>query len=192
LIVGLGNPGRSYAETRHNVGFWCIDRLAHRLGISMQSKRRYFYGEGRIAEERTFLAKPRTYVNRSGEAVAALLRETALSPQQLLVICDDLDLPVGRLRLRAEGGHGGHNGLRSIIETIGSYEFPRLRIGIGRLWLDGEPLTHPDIVAQYVLSPPSDEERKQLEEAVETGAAACESLIRDGLESAMNFYNRDL
>ena len=133
LIVGLGNPGREYAHSRHNVGFWCLNRLARRHGIAFSSRGRLAaVGEGRLAGRPVILAKPRTFVNLSGRAVSHLLQRYRLSPQQLLVVCDDLDLPLGRVRLRASGSHGGHRGMRSIIEAIGSQDFPRIRIGIGR------------------------------------------------------------
>ncbi|MFQ6019204.1 MAG: aminoacyl-tRNA hydrolase, partial [Dehalococcoidia bacterium] len=155
LIVGLGNPGPAHARTRHNVGYWCINRLARRQGIQMRARRLFAVGEGAIDGHAIVLAKPRTYVNQSGHPVSALIKQHRLDPSRLLVICDDLDLPVGQIRLRPGGSHGGHKGLRSVIGTLGSGAFPRLRIGIGRPVLDGQPLTDPDVVAVYVLSDPT-------------------------------------
>ncbi len=189
LIVGLGNPGHSYTDTRHNVGFWCINRLARKHRIELETKRLYALGRGSIGSAEVTLVKPRTYVNRSGLAVAPLLEKEAAAASHLLVICDDLDLPVGKLRLRPSGNHGGHNGLRSIITHAGSRDFPRIRIGIGRPTEDGAPVTDSHAVADYVLSRPSREERALLDEAVEKTLAAVDMAIEEGFESAMNQYN---
>src|SRR3990170_2860719 len=145
LIVGLGNPGPPYSHNRHNVGYWCVNRLARLHGIALKTRRLATLGEGDIASRPVLLAKPRTFVNRSGHAVSALLKHAGLSPQRLLVVCDDLDLPPGKLRLKERGGHGGHNGLRSIIAAIGTSDFPRLRIGIGRPRVDGSPAWDPEV-----------------------------------------------
>ena len=190
LIVGLGNPGAHYAETRHNVGARCVARLARRHGIELRPRRLYSLGQGEIAGRPVSLARPRTFMNESGRAVAALLRQEGLPPERLLVICDDLDLPVGRLRLRPRNGHGGHNGLRSVIGELGTGGFPRLRIGIGRPQAEGRPVTDPDLVAAYVLSLPPPGEREALEEAIAVAAEALEVVIAEGLEAAMNRYNR--
>ncbi|MBI1885260.1 MAG: aminoacyl-tRNA hydrolase [Chloroflexi bacterium] len=189
-IVGLGNPGPAYSHTRHNVGYWCVNQLARKYGIELRARRLYAVGEGQLNGEPVVLAKPRTYVNRSGHAVSALLKHSRLSSERLLVICDDLDLPLGRVRLRAEGGHGGHRGLQSLISNLGTREFPRLRLGIGRPMLDGESITDPDVVAVYVLSEPSEQEREVLQEAVGTAVAAVEVTIGEGVEAAMNRFNR--
>ncbi len=190
LIVGLGNPGPVYSHNRHNVGYWSVNRLARQHGIPLKARRLATIGEGSIAGVPVLLAKPRTFVNRSGHAVAALLRNSGIKPEEMLVICDDLDLPVGRLRLRAGGGHGGQKGLRSIIGTIGSNGFARLRIGIGRPVVDGEPSWEPEAVADYVLSDPTREEAKALQGAVADAAEAAKTVLREGLEAAMNRYNR--
>jgi PTH1 family peptidyl-tRNA hydrolase len=190
LVVGLGNPGQAYAAHRHNVGFWCVSRLARNWGIRFKSSRLARVGEGQIDGQPLVLAKPRTFVNRSGDAAASLLQRYNLSPQQMLIICDDLELPPGRIRLRPRGGDGGHNGLRDIIYTIGSEDFPRLRIGIGRpRTAEGEPVTHPLVVAKYVLGEPEPEEQEALEAAVEQAAEAVACVLRDGLAAAMNRYN---
>jgi PTH1 family peptidyl-tRNA hydrolase len=191
LIVGLGNPGREYAGSRHNVGFWCLNRLARRHGIAFSSRGRLAaVGEGELVGRPVILAKPRTFVNLSGRAVSHLLRRYRLSPQQLLVVCDDLDLPLGRVRLRARGSHGGHKGMRSIIEATGSQDFPRIRIGIGRPQVAGEPTWEPEHVVDYVLSPMTADERRILDDAVATAGEAILCLLSDGVEAAMNQYNR--
>ena len=190
LIVGLGNPGPLYARNRHNVGYWCINRLARLHGIPLKARRLATIGEGQIASREVLLAKPRTYVNRSGHAVSALLKHSRVSPQRMLVVCDDLDLSPGKLRLKASGGHGGHNGLRSIVGTTGSSDFPRLRIGIGRPNLDGQPTWDPDIVAVWVLSDPSPQDAEAVQAAVALAAEAVETALTEGVEVAMNRYNR--
>jgi PTH1 family peptidyl-tRNA hydrolase len=190
LIVGLGNPGPVYSHNRHNVGYWSVNRLARLHGIPLKARRLATIGQGAIAGIPVLLGKPRTFVNRSGHAVAALLRNFQVKPDQMLVICDDLDLPAGRLRLRPGGGHGGQKGLRSIIGTIGSGGFPRLRIGIGRPVVDGEPSWEPEVVADYVLSDPTPQEAEALQGAAAEAAEAVETVLREGLEAAMNRYNR--
>jgi PTH1 family peptidyl-tRNA hydrolase len=190
LIVGVGNPGPVYAQTRHNVGYWLTNRLARRWGIQMRARRLCAVGEGAVNSCPVVLAKPRTYVNQSGHAVAALMKHHRLDTARLLVICDDLDLPTGMIRLRPTGGHGGHNGLRSIIGVLGTTAFPRLRIGIGRPLLDGQPVTDPDLVSVYVLSNPTPTEQEALEEAVACAMETVETLVQAGLEAAMNRHNR--
>ncbi len=191
LIVGLGNPGREYAHSRHNVGYWCLNRLARRQGIAFTKRGRLAtVGEGRLLDRPVVLAKPRTFVNLSGRAVGHLLQRYRLSPQHLLVVCDDLDLPLGRVRLRPRGTHGGHRGVRSIVEAIGSEDFPRIRIGIGRPEVDGEPTWEPEAVAAYVLAPMTAEERRVLDEAAATAGEAILCLLAEGVEEAMNRYNR--
>ncbi len=190
LIVGLGNPGSQYAANRHNVGFWTINRLARAHGIEVKAKGKLAAtGEGEVDGVHVALAKPRTFVNRSAAAVRELLRRYDARPERLLVVYDELDLPAGRVRIRESGGHGGHNGMRSIVESIGQ-GFPRVRIGIGRPTANGEPTRDPDIVAEYVLSDPDPDDRALLDEAVATAIAAIETLVRDGLEPAMNEFNR--
>ena len=190
LVVGLGNPGPPYSHNRHNVGYWCVNRLARLHSIALKARRLATLGEGQISSRPVLLAKPRTFVNHSGHAVSAILKHAGLSPDRILVICDDLDLSPGKLRLRARGGHGGHNGLRSIIGAIGSSDFPRLRIGIGRPVLDGQPAWDPDVVAVWVLSDPPPEEAETIQTAVALAAEAVEVLVTEGLETAMNRYNR--
>jgi peptidyl-tRNA hydrolase, PTH1 family len=190
LIVGLGNPGSRYAHNRHNVGYWCVNRLARLNGIQIKARTLAAFAEGRIGPAEVLLLKPRTYVNKSGNAVAPALRNTGIPLERMLVIYDELDLPPGRLRFRPGGGHGGHNGLRSIIGATGSGDFPRLRIGIGRPIVDGEPSRDPKFVADWVLSDPPPDEAKLLQDAVIRAAEAVEVLLAEGLEAAMNRYNR--
>src|SRR3972149_6062619 len=158
LIVGLGNPGPVYSHNRHNVGYWCGHRPAT--------------GEGSIRGTPVLLAKPRTFMNRSGQAVAALLRSFKVQRSRVLVVCDDLDLPIGALRLKAGGGAGGQKGIASIIAAIGGQDFPRLRIGIGRPAVNGEPTWDPDAVAAYVLSDPTPQEAEALPATVAPAAGA--------------------
>ncbi|RKO68226.1 aminoacyl-tRNA hydrolase [Desulfofundulus salinus] len=184
LVVGLGNPGPEYARTRHNVGFMVVDRLARDLDIKIdQVFLCALVGQGQVAGRKLVLAKPLTYMNRSGEAVAALLNWYKLTPSQLLVVSDDLDLPTGRLRLRKSGGDGGHRGLRSIIELVGSREFARLRVGIGRP-------SGPDYgVVDWVLSRFTEEEGPLMEKAVADASQAIQVALTRGLDAAMNLFN---
>ena len=190
LIVGLGNPGPVYSHNRHNVGYWCVNRLARLHGIALKARRLAAIGEGSIRGTPVLLAKPRTFMNRSGQAVAALLRSFKVQRSRVLVVCDDLDLPIGALRLKAGGGAGGQKGIASIIAAIGGQDFPRLRIGIGRPTVNGEPTWDPDAVAVYVLSDPTPQEAEALQATVAQAAEAVETLLREGLEPAMNRYNR--
>ena len=190
LIVGLGNPGPAYSHNRHNVGYWCVNRLARLHGISLKARRLAAFGEGSIRGAPVLLAKPRTFVNRSGQAAASLLRNFKIKRQNMLVVCDDLDLTIGSLRLKPGGGHGGQKGLRSVIGASGGDDFPRLRIGIGRPLVDGRPSWDPEAVAAYVLSDPTPDEAKALQAAAVQGTEAVETILREGLEAAMNSYNR--
>jgi peptidyl-tRNA hydrolase, PTH1 family len=190
LIVGLGNPGPAYSHNRHNVGYWTVNRLARLHGIPLKARRLAAIGEGKIGESEVVLVKPRTFVNNSGHAVASALKHTKVRPENVLVIYDELDLPAGRLRIKAKGGTAGHNGLRSIAGVLGSTDFPRLRIGIGRPNVDGEPTWDPDVVAVWVLGDPTPQETKTLQEAVARAAQAVEASLSEGLEAAMNEYNK--
>jgi len=188
LVVGLGNPGREYEGTRHNVGFAALDRLAERLKCSFRRKSRF---SAQVAEAgggeagKVTLAKPQTFMNRSGCAVQALLVWLKIGPAQLLVVVDDADLPLGQIRLRASGGSGGHNGLRSIIEALGgNEEFARLRIGIGRTAPVGTDITG------HVLGRFAPAECEVAEQAVGSAVEAMECCLQDGLVEAMNRFNR--
>ncbi len=190
LIVGLGNPGSEYAANRHNVGFWTVNRLARRHGIELDAGSQASLGTGQIAGRDVTLAKPRTHVNKSGDAVSALIRRLELGDaRELLVVYDDLDLPVGKVRLRARGGHGGQKGLQSIIDATGSDQFARVRIGIGRPVVDGQPSYDPEAVADYVLSDPPPEERDLLDKAVERAIEAIEVALAEGIDQAMARFN---
>jgi PTH1 family peptidyl-tRNA hydrolase len=182
LIVGLGNPGRKYAHNRHNVGFQCLDRLAQAHGLSFTQRRvKASLALGKIADVRVVLARPLTYMNLSGQAVRPLVSFYKLSLEDILVIHDDLDLPLGTTRLRPEGGSGGHKGIRSIIEALGSQAFPRLRVGIGR--------PPGNDAVSYVLSDFTADEQITLESVYERVVAAAELFLREGIEAAMNAYN---
>jgi peptidyl-tRNA hydrolase, PTH1 family len=190
LIAGLGNPGSEYAHNRHNVGYWTLNRLARLHGINLKAKTLAALGEGEIAGCEVVLIKPRTYVNKSGDAIAPALRRWKIEHSHLLVIYDELDLPAGRIRIRAGGGDGGYKGLKSIIASIGTRDFPRIRIGIGRPHVAGEPSWEPEVVGDYVLSDPGSEQAKTLQDAVGRAATAAEIVLREGVEAAMNRYNK--
>lgn len=183
LIVGLGNPGDEYVKTRHNIGFMVTDVIADKNRIALnQSKFKATIGKGNVGSEDVIVAKPQTYMNRSGESVSSLLFFYKLNPSDCIVICDDLELPTGKIRIREKGGHGGHNGLRSIIEQTGGNEFVRVRIGIGR------PKEEPR-VSDYVLGIFSKVEKPLIEDAIERAAEAVETVIAEGVEAAMNRFN---
>lgn len=181
VIVGLGNPGQEHVEDRHNVGFWSLDFLARRYGTTFSEKRQHvLIGEADICGHPVILAKPRTYMNLSGYALEYLRQRFNLAGQRTLVVVDDMDLPTGKLRLRAEGGSGGHHGLDSIINELGSEVFARLRIGIGRP--DADTIRH-------VLGPFSFSERKAINDALESSIDVVEECVLNGIEYAMNSYN---
>ncbi|MCS6770555.1 MAG: aminoacyl-tRNA hydrolase [Kiritimatiellae bacterium] len=183
LIVGLGNPGREYEGTRHNVGFDVVDELARRLGLSFRKSWRFTgeLAEGMLEGCALLLFKPSTFMNRSGEAVAPLVRKKGIAPADLIVAVDDVDLPLGRLRLRKSGGAGGHNGLKSLIAHLGTEAFPRVRIGIGR---DAERDT-----VEHVLGRFGSTERPVIEEAIRRAADAIAVALREGWDQAMNRFN---
>lgn len=182
-IVGLGNPGAEYAATRHNAGFWCIDALARKHAIRLERRRSSaIIGEGVIADRPVALVKPRTYVNRSGAAIRYLQARYGLSTDKLLIVCDDINLPPGKLRLRAKGSAGGHNGLKSVIEAAGSQAFPRLRIGVG-MPADGAGQI------EHVIGPMPPDEREILDAAVERAADAIACLLAEGIQETMSRFN---
>jgi len=193
LVVGIGNPGQQYANTRRNVGFWVANRLARRHDMEFTTKTAsYLLAEGQVDGRPLAVAKPRTYVNASGTAVVHLIRRLKLDhAQEMLIVADHIDLPAGKIRLRRSGGGGGQKGIADIIARTGTDDFPRLRIGIGRPVVDGEPSWAPDDVAGWVLSDPTPDEKALLDAAVERAIAAIECAIHDGIETAMNRYNRD-
>ena len=181
IIAGLGNPGREYAGSRHNVGFQCVELLARRHQVRLNDRRsRVVLGQGIIRERPVVIAKPRTYVNASGAAIRYLATRFGTGPEMLLVITDDMDLPLGKLRLRASGGSGGHNGLSSIIDEVESEAFPRLRIGIGR------PVGG---AVEHVLGPFTRGEETQMASILDQAAEAVEAWLEDGVEAAMNRFN---
>jgi PTH1 family peptidyl-tRNA hydrolase len=185
LIVGLGNPGDKYKYTKHNVGFMVVDYFASAHNISISKvKHKAILGEGLIGQEKVILAKPQTYMNLSGESVQELMHWYKEDISKLIVIYDDVDLPVGRIRIRQEGSSGTHKGMKSIIYILDTDKFPRIRIGIGK---------QPDYMdlADYVLSKFSDEEIPLMAEAVKDSALAVEEIIKNGINSAMNKYNRE-
>ena len=183
LVVGLGNPGREYAATRHNVGFCCVDILARRASIPFNERRKLVVlGTGRIAGHEVALAKPRTFMNNSGDGVKHLLARLRITPADLVVIHDDMDLPVGKVRLRPGGSAAGHKGILSIIAALGAQEFSRVRIGIDRPAPGADPV-------DYVLGQFAPAERALVEEAVRRAADAVEALLLEGLDAAMNRFN---
>jgi PTH1 family peptidyl-tRNA hydrolase len=192
LIIGLGNPGPAYAGTRHNVGFWVVNRLAKRLNVDIgKHSKLASIGEGEYQGRPIVLAKPRTFMNDSGNAIRELLRRYKLSPEQMLLIGDDLDLPVGRVRLRQSGGHGGQKGMRSVVAQAGTQDFPRLRIGIGRPVVGDRPTWDPEHISSWVLGNPPSEQKKALEAAADLAVDAVLCSLDEGVEVAMNRFNRN-
>lgn len=189
FIVGLGNPGTQYAQSRHNVGQWCVAELARRHGATFGRGAKIEVAECTLEGRRVQLARTRGYYNESGGPVAAELRRNGVAPARLLVVYDDLDLPVAQVRIRAAGGHGGNNGMRSIIASLGTQDFARIRIGIDRPYDDGAPVRDPDRVASWVLAAPPRAEREALEAAVARAADAIELATRDGIAIAMSTFN---
>ena len=163
LIAGLGNPGKEHAGQRHNVGAWCINRLARRFDFELKAGRNATTGSGQIEGVEVMLVRPRTFMNNSGEAIAPLMKKEGMSIERLIVIYDELDLTEGRIRLRPNGGAGGHNGLRSIINECGGNGFGRVRVGIGRPLDRGVPTWNSDIVMRHVLSDPPKAAREVLD-----------------------------
>lgn len=185
LIVGLGNPGPKYLWTRHNAGFIVLDRFAHLAGIAV-SKKSFsgLYGEGDFKGQRILLLKPQTFMNLSGRSVADALRFHKLEPADLLIIHDELDIPFGQIKFKENGGHGGHNGLRSLHQLLGGGNYPRLRVGIGR------PL-HGDM-ADYVLTNFAKEEMATLPHVIDGIVDGLEMFITEGLPKTMSLYNNKI
>ncbi len=182
LVVGLGNPGTRYARTRHNVGFRVVERLASRAGATVEKKLfGALVGDAVLGGRKAALAMPQQFMNVSGQPTASLLGYYKVAASDLVVIHDDMDLPLGRLRVRVGGGHGGHNGIRDIQRTCGA-EFVRIRMGVGRPPPQWDP-------ADYVLSTFTAEEEPSLLSMVEAAADAAESVVRDGVASTMNRFN---
>jgi len=184
IIVGLGNPGDPYRWSRHNIGFQVVDRLAEENHISVCHKRfKAYYGKGSIRSQDVLLVKPLTFMNLSGLAVQKIISFYKVGPEDLVVIHDDLDLPFGTLRIKRWGGDGGHQGIRSIIESVGGNNFLRLKVGIGRPTKGMEP-------AEYVLHSFDEMEQRQLEEILPRAAECLAVMITEGIERAMNRYQK--
>ncbi|MBI5576130.1 MAG: aminoacyl-tRNA hydrolase [Deltaproteobacteria bacterium] len=182
LVVGLGNPGRRYAGTLHNAGFLAVERLARSLGARLSRTGNLECGTGEAEEVAVLLARPLTYMNLSGVAVAPVYRNYAESPEDLIVIHDDLDIPPGQVRLKRGGGTGGHNGLRSLQAELGTLSFLRVRVGVGRPPEGVDP-------ADYVLSPPATEVREIFLGGVAAAGEAVRDIMRDGFDKAMTRWN---
>ena len=184
LIVGLGNPTKEYERTRHNAGFDAVDMLADKLNVTVaERKHKGLCGKGMIGGEKVILLKPQTYMNLSGESVRSAADFYKIDPEHIIVMYDDIDLDVGKLRVRARGSAGGHNGIKNIIAHLGTQEFPRVRIGVG---------AKPDRMdlADYVLGRFSQVERPVMEDAFEEAAEAAIAVVEDGIDAAMNRFNR--
>ncbi len=191
LIVGLGNPGRGYANNRHNAGFICLNHFARTQGIRFDKKQgKARIGTGEIADSKVVVAKPQTYMNLSGQSVSRLIKKFDINLDDLLVIHDDLDLPLGKIRIRLGGGSGGHNGVDSIISELGSQDFIRLRVGIGRP-VKNEDSTEPsdDEIITYVLSDFTPDEKQAITQVIPRVTEAILCLLTEGLTAAMNRYN---
>jgi PTH1 family peptidyl-tRNA hydrolase len=182
LVIGLGNPGAEYEGSRHNVGYQVVDALADRLGVSFEHQQNALVGWGTHEGDTVGLALPLTYMNRSGDAVVSLREQHDLGPNQLLIIVDDLHLPLGTLRLRPNGSSGGHNGLAHIARRLDTTEYPRLRVGIGNDFPEGEQV-------DYVLSPFSDGQKSTIRDAITEAGDAALTVAHDDLEAAMNQFN---
>lgn len=183
LFVGLGNPGIQYQRTRHNVGFWAVQALADAWGISITKKRaKALVGEGKVDHQRVVLVMPQTYMNLSGQSVAELMQWYKVPPERVAVLYDDVDLPVGRIRIRPNGSPGTHNGMRSIVEQCATQQFPRIRIGIG-------PKPAVMDLADYVLAKLDQQEYQRLQQATQYSAQAAQVLLSDGVQAAMAQFN---
>lgn len=182
LIVGLGNPGLRFRSTRHNMGFMAVDKFSRTSSIRLRRKEHNTsLGRGNFKGEEVVLAKPLTYMNLSGKAVAQVLAKEGLSPERMMVVCDDADLPLGTIRMRPKGNSGGHNGLASIAENLETTEFPRLKIGIGRTVAPG--------LTGHVLGPFKKADSKAVDEVLDRAVQALNMWITDGIQAAMTRYN---
>ena len=183
VVVGLGNPGKQYERTRHNVGFDVIDILAKEYGISVSKiKHKALIGEGRIGSEKVLLVKPQTYMNLSGETLIDIYNYYKVDMENIIVVYDDIDLDVGKIRIRKKGSGGTHNGMRSITKCLGSNDFPRVRVGVSK------PRPGQDL-ADFVLSRFRKEESDDVELGLEKAAKAVDVMIKDNVDLAMNKYN---
>lgn len=184
IIVGLGNPGSKYENTRHNAGFICLDKIAEHFHINVTKlKFKGITGTGIIGEHKVLLMKPTTFMNLSGEAVVEAMNFYKVKPENVIVIFDDISLEPGRMRIRRSGSHGGHNGMKNIINLGGSDKFPRIKVGVG-----SKP--HPDYdLADWVLSTFTDNEKKLIDETAEKSCDAVQLIIENNIDKAMNLYN---
>lgn len=183
LFLGLGNPGKRYQKSRHNLGFRVLDSLAKKLKIKIEIRRhKSLMGRGKLGRERIILAQPLTFMNNSGVAATSLVRSLKIPLKNLVVVCDDIDLPIGRIRIREKGSSGGHKGLESIIQHLKSNEFPRLRLGIGKSPRGMDP-------KEYVLRNFTKEENLLVKEEIDKAGEALIFLVREGVTPAMNKYN---
>jgi PTH1 family peptidyl-tRNA hydrolase len=180
LVAGLGNPGAEYAHTRHNIGFMIVDLLAHEAGLKWEKSSKADAATAKFGD--ALLVKPASYMNRSGQPLHAIAQFYKIAPQEILIVLDDFSLPLGRLRIRQNGGPGGHNGLESIIVQFGTEEIPRLRIGIGPAPAEAS--------ADYVLSNFFDEEKPLVRSTIERAAEAVKCAVDKGVVSAMNTFNK--
>lgn len=185
IIAGLGNPGKEYENTRHNIGFDVIDRLAEEENITvMESKHKALIGKGYVAGQKVILAKPQTFMNLSGESIREIVDYYKVDDTaELIVISDDISLDVGQIRIRKKGSAGGHNGIKDIIAHLGTQEFQRIRVGVGEKPKDYD-------LAAYVLGHFAAEDRKKVEEAIAQAADAVELMVQDRADEAMNLYNK--
>jgi PTH1 family peptidyl-tRNA hydrolase len=189
LIVGLGNPAKTYAHNRHNAGFRCLNHFARLHSIRFDHRQcRARVGLGEMQGEQLLLAKPRTFVNLSGDPVACLVHKHDIPLSNLLVIYDDLDLPLGKIRLRQSGGSGGHKGMNSIISALGSEDFPRIRVGIGRPQAEEQPVSE-DAIVNYVLSDFSPKEEAAIKPVIAKVTEAIDCFLTQGIEIAMSKFN---
>lgn len=183
VIVGLGNPGKQYEKTRHNIGFDVIDLLASKNNISVNKiKYKALIGEGRIENEKVLLVKPQTYMNLSGETLIDIYNYYKIDLEKIVVIYDDIDLDVGKIRIRKKGSGGTHNGMRSIIKCLGESNFPRIRVGVSK------PTNNQDL-ADFVLSKFKKEEQENVDIGIEKAYLSVESIIKESIDIAMNKYN---
>ena len=183
LIVGLGNPEPEYSRTRHNMGFDVINKLSEKYNIKVEKKGLdSLYGTGIIENEKVILCKPQTYMNLSGEAIIKFIRFYKISLSKVIIIYDDIDLNAGDVKIRKKGGAGTHNGMKSVIENLGTTEFPHIRIGTGK------PIEKQNLI-EYVISKLSKEEYESLKDAIDTGAEAVSQIIKIGIDNSMNNIN---
>ncbi len=183
LIAGLGNPGRDYAGTRHNIGFGVITRISDQYNIPLNSKEhKAVCGKGFIGGEKVILAQPQTYMNLSGESVRSIADYYKIEPEDIIIAFDDIDLEVGQLRVRRKGSAGGHNGIKSIIQHLGTNEFPRVKVGVGAKPEGGDLVRH-------VLGRFSREDEKAMGEVLDLAVEAVELIVTEGVDAAMNRYN---